>query len=371
MMRRFGVLLAALLGGLLLIAATPKAPLTDADGFRLAVPPYTYRFPADHAAHRDYRIEWWYYTGHLHAGARRFGYELTFFRVGVPGVARSRSAWRTNQILFRHLALTDEQGRRFLSDERSERQALGLAGADTAAYRVWIGDERAGLEPDGRTHRLVARADAFTFDLALVPEKPPAIHGEGGVSQKSAGVGNASHYYSYTRLATRGRLVLGRDTLAVEGRSWMDHEFSSDRLSATHAGWDWFSVQLDDGTDLMLYQLRLKSGGIEPNSSGTLIAADGRTRRIAREGFTIGSRGTWRSPHTGGVYPSSWTVSVPGERLELRLEPVLADQELVVRSMGGIAYWEGAVRITGTHAGRPVSGQGYVELTGYTGRTPF
>ena len=371
MMRRLLLLLVGAVGGLLLIAATPNAPLTDADGFRLAVPPYTYRFPADHAAHRDYRIEWWYYTGHLHSGARRFGYELTFFRVGVPGVARSRSAWRTNQILFRHLALTDEQGRRFLSDERSERQALGLAGADTAAYRVWIGDERAGLEPDGRTHRLVARADAFAFDLALVPEKPPAIHGEGGVSQKSAGVGNASHYYSYTRLATRGRLTLGRDTLAVEGRSWMDHEFSSDRLSATHAGWDWFSVQLDDGRELMLYQLRLKDGTVEPLSSGTIVERDGRVRTIAREDFRVMPTGRWRSPRTGAEYPSGWRLTLPGESAELEVAPVLADQELVARGMGNVVYWEGSCRVSGRWDGRAVTGLGYTELTGYTGRSPY
>lgn len=370
MRRRFGIpLLFAALS--VLVAATPASPPVDEDGFRLAVPPYAYVFPADHAAHPEFRIEWWYYTGHLRAGARRFGYEQTFFRLGVPGVARSASAWRTNQILFRHLALTDEQGRRFLADEKAERQALDLAAADPERYRVWIGDDLAGLEADGRTHRLVGHADDFSLDLRLVPEKPPVVHGQGGVSQKSAGLGNASHYYSYTRLATTGRLVLGRDTLAVEGRSWMDHEFSSDRLRGTHTGWDWFSVQLDDGTDLMLYRLRLKDGSIEPHSSGTFVEADGRSRHVVRDGFVVQATGTWVSPHTKGRYPSGWVLRVPGESLELRLEPTLADQELNVRSMGGIAYWEGAVRVTGTRAGRAVTGQGYVELTGYAGRTPF
>ena len=370
-MRRVLQSLVLVLASLSLVAATPATPPTDEDGFRLAVPPYAYVFPADHAAHPEFRIEWWYYTGHLRAGSRRFGYEQTFFRLGIPGVARSTSAWRTNQILFRHLALTDEQGRRFLADEKSERQALDLAAADPERYRVWIGDDLAGLEADGRTHRLVGHAEGFSLDLRLVPEKPPVIHGQGGVSQKAAGLGNASHYYSYTRLATTGRLVLGRDTLAVEGRSWMDHEFSSDRLRGTHTGWDWFSVQLDDGTDLMLYRLRLKDGSIEPQSSGTFVEPDGRSRHIVRNGFAIEATGTWVSPHTQGRYPSGWVVRVPGEGLELRLAPTLADQELSVRSMGGIAYWEGAVRVTGTRAGRAVSGQGYVELTGYAGRTPF
>lgn len=369
--RRATVAVAALL--LLTAAAPASAPgiPTDDEGFRLAVPPYTFTFPIDHAAHPNYRIEWWYYTGHLRSRERRFGYELTFFRLGVPAGAKSGSAWRANHLLFRHLALTDEQGHQFYSDEKAERQALDLAGADSMRYLVWIGDDYVGLESDRRTHRLVARADAFALDLRAEPEKPPVIHGERGVSQKSEGVGNASHYYSLTRLATRGRLVLGKDTLAVEGRSWMDHEFSSDKLRDSHVGWDWFSVQLSDGRDLMLYRLRLKSGGLEPHSSGTLVEADGRTRGIRYADFDTGPTGEWVSPRTQGRYPSGWIVRVPREGIELRLEPTIPDQELFVQSMGGIAYWEGSVRVTGTSAGKPVTGEGYVELTGYAGRTPF
>lgn len=358
----------------LLTAAEPvRAPgiPTDAEGFRLAVPPYTFTFPIDHAAHPDYRIEWWYYTGHLRSGERRFGYELTFFRLGVPVAGRSGSAWRANQLLFRHLALTDENGRRFYSDEKAERQALDLAGADSTRYLVWIGDDYAGLEADRTSHRLVGHAEDFSLDLRAVPEKPVVIHGERGVSQKSEGLGNASHYYSLTRLATRGRLVLGKDTLAVEGRSWMDHEFSSDRLRDTHAGWDWFSVQLSDGRDLMLYRLRLKGGGLEPHSSGTLVEPDGRARGIGFQDFDTGPTGEWVSPRTGGRYPSGWIVRVPREGIDLRLTPTIPDQELFVQSMGGIAYWEGSVRVTGTSGGKPVTGEGYVELTGYAGRTPF
>lgn len=354
-----------------LVAAAPAGPLTDEDGFRLAVPPYAFTFPQDHAAHPSFRIEWWYYTGHLRAGGRRFGYELTFFRVALPPAAPGGSAWRARHLIFRHMALTDERGRRFLDDERSERQALDLAGADSTRYLVWIGDDHVGLESDRLTHRLYSRSESFTLDLRAVPRKPPVIHGAGGVSQKSAGVGNASHYYSLTRLETSGRLVLDGDTLAVEGMSWMDHEFSSDRMRGTHTGWDWFSLQLADGRDLMLYRLRQRDGGIEPLSSGTVVEADGRTRTLRLADFDIRATGSWTSPRTGGRYPSGWVIRVPGERLEVRLEPVLADQELFVRGMGGIAYWEGAVRVTGTADGRPVTGDGYVELTGYAGRTPF
>ena len=344
----------------------------DPDGFELAVPPREFRFPIDHAAHPSFRTEWWYYTGHLAAGERRFGFEVTFFRVALPGAtATGGSAWRARDVIFRHVALTDDGGRRFRSDERAERAALGLAGADSTRYLVWLGDDYAGLEADRRTHRVVAHGGDFALDLGLEPRKAPVVHGELGVSQKSAGVGNASHYYSLTRLAARGRLVLGRDTLAVEGQAWMDHEFSSNRMRDTHAGWDWFSVQLEDGRELMLYQLRLRDGGVEPFSSGTLVEADGRARHLRLRDFKVQPLRTWRSPRTGATYPSGWRLNLPGERLELELEPTLADQELVVESMQGLAYWEGRVRVRGTGRGVAVRGEGYVELTGYAGPPPF
>ena len=386
--------LAMLLAGSLwgLAAATPAAPppgsvsapaampaadtfpvVLDADGFRLAVRGYEFAFPFDHAAHPTFRTEWWYYTGHLESGNRTFGYEITFFRVGLP-VARATkggSAWRAHQVLFRHVALTDETGARFLCDDKAERQALDLAGADSTRYLVWLRDDYAGLEADRRTHRVVGKSDAFALDLRMVPEKPPVVHGEDGVSQKTEGMGNASHYYSFSRLSTRGRLVLGPDTLAVTGRSWMDHEFASSRLKDTHAGWDWFSVQLSDGRDLMLYRLRLKGGGTEPLSSGTMIDATGHARHIPYAEFDTGPTGEWVSPRTGGRYPSGWIVRLTGEHLELELTPTIRDQELVASSMGGLAYWEGSVRVKGTSAGKPVTGQGYVELTGYAGKSPF
>jgi predicted secreted hydrolase len=356
------------------VAAAPATapPVLGPDGFRLAVPPYTFRFPADHAAHPSFRTEWWYYTGHLEAGARRFGYEVTFFRVGVArGAGSNPSAWRARDILFRHLALTDEQGRRFLSDDAAERAALDLAGADSTRYLVWLGDDYVGLEADRRTHRIVASREGLSLDLRLTPLKPPVVHGREGVSQKSAGEGNASHYVSITRLDTRGRLVLGRDTLAVAGSSWMDHEFASDRMQGTHSGWDWFSVQLDDGRDLMLYQLRRTDGRIEPYSSGTVVEADGASRHLPREAFEVRALSSWSSPRTGARYPSRWRLAVPGEGIDLLLEPTLEDQELVVGTMGGLTYWEGSVRVSGRSRGRAVAGRGYVELTGYTGRSPF
>lgn len=365
---------AAALVALALAAATAPAaaPVLDEQGYRLAVPPYAFCFPADHASHPRFRTEWWYYTGHLAAPGRAFGYELTFFRVALPQQRPAGgSAWAARDLVFLHLALTDETRGRFRQHEAARRAALGLAGADSTRYSVWLDGSFARLEADSLTHRLRGEGADFALDLALAPRKAPAIHGEGGVSQKSAGAGNASHYYSLTRLETSGRVVVDGETLAVRGQSWMDHEFASNRMAGTHAGWDWFSVQLDDGRELMLYQLRLKDGGIEPLSHGTLVEPDGRTRPLALGDFRVRALGRWRSPRTGGEYPSGWTLEVPGEGLSLTLTPTLRDQELVARAMGGIAYWEGSVRIEGERRGAPVRGKGYVELTGYAGRAPF
>ncbi len=364
---------AALLAALATGAAEPPAePPLDADGYRVVVPPYAFRFPADHASHPRYRIEWWYYTGHLATPGRSFGYEMTFFRVGLPQHrTHSASAWVAHDLVFLHLALTDETRGRFRSYETARRAALGLAGADSTRYRVWLDGDSAQLAPDGRTHELRGEAPGFSLSLSLVPLKPPVIHGTDGVSRKGPGLGEASHYYSLTRLATRGRVAVDGDTLGVSGLSWMDHEFTSNGLSRSLAGWDWFSVQLDDGRELMLYRLRERRGGIAPASSGTLVGRDGRTRKLAAADVTVRATGRWKSPKTGAEYPSGWVIEVPSERLQLRLEPTLADQELVARSMGGVAYWEGSVRIEGRGPGGPVRGEGYVELTGYAGAPPY
>jgi predicted secreted hydrolase len=374
---RAAFVLSAAMTSLLLASGAPagNGPARfGSNGFRLAVPPYAYEFPRDHASHPEYAVEWWYYTGHLVSGARRFGYELTFFRVALAALPVRKpdgSAWRAREVLFAHLALTDETGRRFRHVARASRPALGMAGADTTRYRVWIGDWSASLADDDRAHRLEAPSDEFSLALELAPAKPPAIHGAGGVSQKTAGEGNASHYYSLTRMETRGTLVVEGDTLAVSGRSWMDHEYGSGRLPGTHAGWDWLSLQLDDGRELMLYRLRLKDGSPEPLSAGTVIERDGRTRPLALADFDIAPTGRWKSPATGGDYPSGWRVRVPDEGLDLTVEPTLRDQELVVPSMGGIAYWEGSCTVRGRSRGAPMGGRAYVELTGYAGPPPF
>jgi predicted secreted hydrolase len=349
-------------------AANPARP--ERTPYRQALPGYRFRFPRDHAAHPDYPTEWWYYTGHLENGGRRFGYELTFFQVGIDrSLRRSRSAWALHTLYFAHFTVTDESGQRFHFHEDISRPALGLAGSMTDRYHVWVHEWSAGLLPDGKTHHLAAAAPDCAIDLDLLPLKPPVIHGSAGVLQKAEGAGHASHYYSLTSLRTSGTLTLNGRRLPVAGLSWMDHEFGGRQLSAGQAGWDWFSLQLEDQRELMLYLLRLKDGGVDPHSSGTLVNPDGTSKRLPLNAFRVAKNGTWRSAKTGALYPSGWSVRVPGEGVELRVAPTVPDQELLTEQTP-VRYWEGSVRVQGKDQGRPVKGEGYVELTGYAGSAP-
>jgi predicted secreted hydrolase len=356
---------------LLSLAPALLSAARDPDGYRSASSPYRFHFPRDHAAHPDFRTEWWYYTGQLAGPGVRFGYQLTFFRVGIDTAWRSSpSRWAPHDVVFAHLALTDVNGRRFRFAERIARPALDLAGADTTRYRVWVYDWEARLAGDGRTHHLAAAepGGAFAIALDLVPEKRAVVHGRGGVSRKSARPGHASHYYSLTRMRTSGSVRVGGRSLAVTGSSWMDHEFGSDQLAPDQVGWDWFGIQLDDGTDLMLYRMRSEGSVTEPWTSGTWVSRDGSARALRMESHLVEATGSWKSPHSGGTYPSGWVLRFPAERIELAVTPRVRDQELQVQTAGGAAYWEGAVSVTGRVAGRVLNGRGYVELTGYAGK---
>ena len=384
MIRRAVRAMSALLGCIALLAApslqaNPALPQVARDGFTIATAPYRYSWPLDHASHPGYQTEWWYYTGHLKTRAgRSFGYELTFFRFGLrPGDPRpppGRSKWRGNELYPAHFAITDEQGKTFFYDVRFAREALqmGAAAAGTLAVRA---DDWSLTGSPLRGHpameRMVLHAGDETqegrnaIDLVQLPQKPPAIHGHGGVSRKSHCFSCASHYYSYTRLHTAGTLEFQGRRYAVDGLSWMDHEYGSAELQPDQAGWDWFSVQLDDRREIMAYVLRQKDGSITAESAGSLIAPDGSVRYLPRGAFTVVSTGTWKSPHTGATYPSGWRLQVPSAKIDIALQPTVSDQELAVTS-GGVSYWEGAVAATAAATARAL-GVGYVELTGYAG----
>jgi predicted secreted hydrolase len=345
--------------------------------WRAALPGYRFQFPRDHASHPAFKTEWWYYTGHLDAGSgRSFGFELTFFRFGVrPPSMGGRSAWTLRNLHAAHFAVTDETAGHFVFADQLSRGALGTAGAATGRYQVWVEEWSALLQlvnsstievssaVERHTHRLQAAGTGHALDLSLHSTKPPVVHGTDGFLRKAAGWGRASHYYSLTRLRGEGTLSTPAVRLPVRAVAWMDHEFGSDQLDPEQVGWDWFSLQLDDGRELMLYQLRRQDGRIEPVSSGTLVERDGRTRHLRLADFRITPLDRWRSPRTGGVYPSRWRISVPSASLDLTIEPTVPNQELVTTASTNIAYWEGSVRVRGA-----IRGRGYIELTGYAKR---
>ncbi len=335
--------------------------------FKVVQPGRVFEFPRDHGAHPEYKTEWWYYVGHLKAASGdAFGFQLTFFRAALRQPdPQARSAWSLNTIYFAHLAVSDPARGVFAFRNKTGRGALGLSGAKAGAMRVWIDDWRAELQGD--EFHLKARDGGLGLDLALKPVKPPALHGDGGYSRKSAKYNSASFYYSLSRLNTRGTITVAGRTLPVTGLSWMDHEFFTSAMATDLAGWDWFSLQLADGWDVMLYLLRHKDGTVDPASSGTLIDPQGHTRHLKLADFQVKATGAWTSPHTGIKYPAGWEITIPGVGYSLTLMPTLADQEIRAPAPAQVTYWEGEVKIVGTKNGAPVNGLGYAELTGYAG----
>ena len=335
-------------------------------GFQRAEGPLAWDFPQDLGPHPDYHTEWWYYTGNLESDSGvLFGYQLTFFRRAVRPVSERidrESAWATDQIYMSHFALSDINAGSHYSFERFSRGAAELAGAESGPYRVWLENWQVSQISEGQ-YQLTAAQGGIRLDIILEDFKGPILHGDQGYSQKGPDTGNASHYYSQTRLKTSGSVETGDGIFQVSGLSWKDHEFSTSALSSGQVGWDWFSIQLDDENELMFFQIRREDGSIDPFSSGTWISASGEVISLSQEDFEIEVEDTWRSPNSGGQYPSGWQVEIPGLDLQLQITPYLADQEMVV----SYTYWEGAVEARGILGGKSVSGSGYVEMTGYAG----
>ena len=332
-------------------------------GFESVTAPRKFAFPDDHGPHPDYALEWWYFTGNLDSpDGRHFGYELTFFRIGLTSEKFDRtSEWAAKQMYTAHFALTDVENDEFHSFERYSRDALGLAGAAGSPFRVWLEDWSAHSTTDGTLPiRLTARENGVEIDLLLSGEKGIVLNGEDGFSRKGNNSGEASYYYSLTRMPSEGTITLNGQTHAVSGLSWLDREWSSAQLSDQHVGWDWFALQLSDGRDIMYGVLRPRDVNGDAFELGTVVEADGSHRSIAPGEVRLDVLDEWQSPR-GGTYPSRWRFRMPADGIDLELTPYISDQELdaIVR------YWEGAVRIEGTSRGNPVSGSGYVELTGY------
>lgn len=333
-------------------------------GYAKALEPRPFHFPEDHGPHPEFRTEWWYYTGNLATReGRQFGFQLTFFRSALapetPTIPPRSSEWASRQAYLAHFTVTDVEGKSFRSFERWNRGALGLAGAQGSPFRVWLEDWSA--EAMGNAMHLKASEDGAAIDLVLQPGKPPALQGDRGLSQKNPEPGNASYYYSLPRMPAAGTIRAGGETFEVTGLAWMDREWSTSALGKDQVGWDWFALQLSDGRDLMLYQLRRTDGSIDVSSNGTVIGSKGETRHLNRSDFQLQVLDRWQSPRSGASYPSGWRLRIPSEQIDLRIEPLLPDQELDV----SFRYWEGAVRLEGTSLGKPVQGRGYVEMTGY------
>ncbi|MHB8812050.1 MAG: lipocalin-like domain-containing protein [Steroidobacteraceae bacterium] len=377
-----------LLAAIAAMAILP-APVARAQqpSFAQALTPEPLEFPRDQGPHPDYRQEWWYLTGNLDSAAgERFGFELTIFRFALapastqtpavstqPGAESSR--WRTRQIYLGHFAVSDVGRHRFRFAVKLARGALGLAGAQADPFRVWVGNWQIGqgaaagpvltasAAADPAWH-LQAAGQGYVLALTARPLMPPVLNGERGLSRKSGEPGNATYYYSIPRVSVEGTLSRDGRPLPVHGLAWLDREWGSGSLGPQETGWDWFGLQLGDGSCLMFYSLRDRAGTQDPYSAGTWVDSDGRARPLSRADVRIQVLGYWTDAR-GARYPSKWRLVMPATGLDITIHPVISDQELATSPR----YWEGAVDVSGTRAGRPLAGRGYVELVGYAGTT--
>jgi predicted secreted hydrolase len=345
---------------LLLLVTTACVSAQD---YKIAQPGYAFEFPRDYFNHEDYQTEWWYYTGNVKStDGQRFGFELAFFRQGVSRHVSS-SPWYVHDLWMAHMALSDINGQRCYHEERLNRVGPGVAGMEAQIGLVWNGNWQAHIAEHREELRGVG--DKFGLALKLMPVKQPVIQGQNGVSQKAEGAGHASHYFSLTRLTTSGSIDLNGETYHVEGTSWMDHEFFTGSMAANETGWDWLSVQLGDGAELMLYRLRHTDGSIDPYSSGSYVDASGKSQFLSAKDFVMTQAAdTWTSPATKAAYPVRWHVSIPRLKMELNVTTPLMSQELT----GGFgpSYWEGAIDVDGARDHSPLRGVGYLEMTGYS-----
>jgi len=368
------------LASLIALLLNPRLAIADGE-FTLAAPDYAWSFPRDHASHDSYKTEWWYYTGHLDCAETKetFSFQLTFFRSklgraelsedDIAEMEEADSNYAIDQLYWAHAAIGDLNAGTFHHAELLNRGGIGVAGSREDTLHAWNG--KWSTESMGDTHALRTEirdensGTAWTLRLLATPSRDPVLQGDNGFSRKTDGEGRASMYYSLPTMKVEGIVYKNDKPLAVTGSCWMDHEFMSNVLDERQAGWDWFGLQLDDGSALMVYQLRRKDGSVDPFSAGTFIPRDGEPRKLARADFDISPTGTWMSPSTSTEYPAGWTIVVRPLALELTLTPSIANQELTTKQTGRLNYWEGSVRITGTRGAEEITGRGFAELVGY------
>lgn len=364
-----------------IVTAGGTVAQTDGAEWKYADPQFEWTFPRDHWAHSGYKTEWWYFTGQLVDAAdstRRFGYQFTFFRVGIlPESPDLNSAWAVTDLVMGHAAVTD-----LSTDEHRFSELVyrtnGFLGAFPPAGDTLIAWSRAPAGTEG-TWKLSWNGEGFdfaakddrtgmSFDLETRFSKPMMFQGPNGFSRKGVGPTAASLYYSFPRLRTSGTLSFDGREYSVTGESWMDKEFGSNQLAEAQVGWDWFSLRLNDGRDVMLYLLRDGQNRVD-YARATVNSPLGVTRFLERDDFEIEVLDVWRSTETGAEYPTSWRIVVPTEGLSFSVTAEMPNQENVSRLVPDLFYWEGAVRVTDS-TGR-LLGTGYVELTGYGSAIPI
>lgn len=340
-----------------------------AQGWRQAIGPWKWVFPKDHGSHPQFRTEWWYLTGNLwDVSKKSFGYQLTFFRQGILyEVNNPNHPWTIRDVYLAHFTLTDVASDQFWFSDRVSRKGPGLSGATEDGMDIWLLNWMAKME--GNKIKVEARHQNMELSLVLTPRKSLVFHGKNGLSQKGPKEGQASYYFSYTDLEAKGVIKTPKSQapIRVDGISWFDHEFGSNQLTPNQVGWDWFSLHLSDGQDLMIYFIRQKDGSVEPSSSGTLVKRSGDGIHLKLSDIQVEVLGYWKSPKSGGRYPSRWRIKVPSARIEMEIGSLVPSQELLTEGSTGVIYWEGVVGGKGTSVGNSIICNGYVELTGYAG----
>jgi predicted secreted hydrolase len=339
----------------------------ESEDFTKAIEKRKFVFPDDHGAHSDFRTEWWYFTGNLTSDDnRKYGYQFTIFRTALTKEKAERNSdWNSNQIYMAHFAVSDISNNKFYFDEKFSREGNNLAGAQSNPFKVWLEDWQI-VQTENKVLfdlpviNLKAKTDKAEINFSLEAIKPLVLQGDDGLSQKGKQPGNASYYYSYTRLKTNGKIILDGKEFSVEGFSWMDREWSTSALSEDQKGWDWFALQLDDNTEIMYYQMRKNDGSPDVFSKGVLVDESGKSQLIKKDNVDLKVIDYWEGPN-GEKYPSGWRINIAEKEIDLTITPAIKNQLMDV----AVRYWEGSVKIEGTKSGSKTIGRGYVELTGY------
>ncbi len=340
---------------------------TKNEYFEKAIEQRKFIFPQDHGPHPEFKTEWWYFTGNLTSeDNKKLGYQFTIFRTALSKNKNNRSSdWNSNQIYMAHFAVTDISQDKFYFQERFSRDGNELAGAQINPLKIWL--ENWQVVQLGNKYifdlpvlNIKAKTETSEINFNLESIKPLVLQGDTGLSQKGQEIGNASYYYSYTRLKTSGKIVLEGKKFNVNGFSWMDREWSTSALSENQKGWDWFALQLNDNTEIMYYQMRKTDGTPDNFSKGVVVNQNGTSEIIKKEEVTLNITKDWESPD-GTIYPSGWKLKIPSKNIDLNIYPAIKNQFMDVT----IIYWEGSVKIEGTKNGSKINSRGYVELTGY------